>query len=400
MTLMGIHIRPVAEDEFEEWSRAEARGFGFHADDEYVERSRWEAELDRTFAAFDDGKIVGTATTRSAALTTPGGEAALGFVDDVAVLPTHRRRGIMTRVMRAQLRQMREQGEPFSALSASESSIYERIGYGIATWADFWTIGRLHTAFKIEPRGGGRLEFVSADKARAEWPKLHGRVAPRWAGMVRYPASYWRVSLRDSEGQRRGMSEFFHVAYVRGGKVAGLVSYRMNDRKVIVVFMLGEDPEVEAELWRFCFSIDLVTEIRAFHRPTDDPIPWRLADPRRLERRTQDHMWLRLVDVQAALESRKYDCEGEITLRVKDDFCDWNDGAYRLETGPEGASCSRAKADPDVELSVAELAAVYLGGNSFGRLARAGRVRELTKGATQRADRLFRTERQAWWMEL
>ena len=397
---MDILIRPVAEDEFEEWSRAEARGFGFHADDEYVERSRWMAELHRTFAAFDDGKIVGTATTRSAGLTVPGGQAALGFVDDVSVLPTHRRRGIMTRVMRAQLRQMRERGEPLSALSASESSIYERIGYGIATWADSWTIQRVHAAFKIEPRGGGKLEFISGDEARDEWPKLHARVAPRWAGMVRYPASYWRAALRDAEGQRRGMSEFFHVAYARAGKIAGLASYRVSGRTVAVVFILGEDPEAEAELWRFCFGIDLVTEIRAFNRPVDDPIPWRLADPRRLERRTQDHMWLRLVDVQAALECRRYDVEGEITLRVKDDFCDWNDGAYRLEAGPEGASCSRAKADPDVELTAAELAAVYLGGNSFGRLARAGRVRELTKGATQRADRLFRTERQAWWMEL
>jgi len=174
----------------------------------------------------------------------------------------------------------------------------------------------------------------------------------------------------------------------------------MSERTVAVVFILGEDPEVEAELWRFCFSIDLVTEIRAFVRPTDDPIPWRLEDPRRLERRTQDHMWLRLVDVQAALECRRYDVEGEITLRVKDDFCDWNDGAYRLEAEPEGASCSRVKADPDLGLSVAELAAVYLGGNSFGRLARAGRVRDLTQGAIERADRLFRTERQAWWMEL
>ena len=402
---MNIQIRPVAKDEFEEWSRAEARAFGFHADDEYVERSRWMAELDRTFAAFADGKIVGTATTRSAALTTPGGEAALGFVDDVAVLPTHRRRGVMTRVMQAQLRQMRERGEPFAALSASESSIYERIGYGIATWADSWTIGRPHTAFKIEPNGGGNFQFISADEARAEWPKLHARVAPNIPGMVRYPPGYWKAMLRDAPGQRRGMSEFFHVAYLRGGKISGLASYRMSERPgiertVSVVFILGEDPEVEAELWRFCFSIDLVTEIRAFNRPTDDPIPWRLEDPRRLERRTHDHMWLRLVDVPAALESRRYDAEGEITIRVHDNFCDWNDGIYRLQARPDGASCYRANSAPEIELSAAELAAAYLGANSFDRLARAGRVRELAPGAVKRVDMLFRAERQPLWMEL
>ena len=397
---MNIQIRPIAEDEFAEWSRAEARAFGFHADDEYIERSRWMAEPDRTFAAFADGKIVGTATTRSAALTTPGGQAPLGFVDEVTVLPTHRRRGVMTRIMQAQLRQMRERGEPFAALSASESAIYERIGYGIATWADSWTIGRNHTAFKIEPNGGGNLQFITADQARTEWPQLHARVAPNIAGMVRYPPAYWRAALRDAPGQRRGMSEFFHVAYLRDGKIAGLASYRISDRTVSVVFILGEDPEAEAELWRFCFSMDLVTEIRAFNRPTDDPIPWRLEDPRRLERHTRDHMWLRLVDIRAALESRRYAAEGELTLRVRDDFCHWNDGAYRLQASSNGATAAPTKSAPDLELTAAELAAVYLGANSFDRLARAGRVRELAKGAAKRADRLFRTERMGWWMEL
>ena len=402
---MSIQIRTITEDEFAEWSRAEARAFGFHSDDEYVERSRWIAELDRTFAAFDGGKIVGTATTRTAALTTPGGEAPLGFVDDVTVLPTHRRRGVMTRIMQAQLRQMRERGEPFAALGASESSIYERIGYGIATWADSWTIGRNHTAFKIEPNGGGNLQFISADEARTEWPQLHARVASHLAGMVRYPPSYWKAMLRDAPGQRRGMSEFFHVAYLRDGQIAGLASYRMSERAgiertVAVVFLLGEDSEVEAELWRFCFSMDLVTEIRAFNRPTDDPIPWRLEDPRRLQRQTRDHMWLRLVDIPAALESRRYDSEGELTLRVHDDFCDWNDGVYRLQAAPDGASCYRANSAPEIGLSAAELAATYLGANSFDRLARAGRVRELAPGAAKRADRLFRTERMGWWMEL
>ena len=111
-------------------------------------------------------------------------------------------------------------------------------------------------------------------------------------------------------------------------------------------------------------------------------------------------MWLRLVDIPAALESRRYAAEGEITLRVRDDFCDWNDGVYRLQAGPDSASCYRANSAPEIELSAAELAAAYLGANSFDRLARAGRVRQLTKGAVKRADRLFRTERMGWWMEL
>ena len=159
------------------------------------------------------------------------------------------------------------------------------------------------------------------------------------------------------------------------GRVAGMASYRIADRDVVLaVFLLGEDAEVEAELWRYCFGIDLKTEIRAFNRPTDDPLAWRLEDPRRLERVVHDHTWLRLVDVPAALAAREYDGEGEITVRVRDRFCEWNDGVYALETGGAvgGANIRRLpdSSAADIELGASDLAAAYLGGAAFSTLAR------------------------------
>ena len=397
---MDIQIRTITEGEFDLWSRAEALGFADHATDEYVRIERSMAELDRSFGAFDGDRTVGTTTTRSSSMTIPGGSESLGFVDNVTVLPTHRRRGIMTQLISAQLRQIHERGETLSALTASESLIYERFGYGVATWADYWTIQRTHTEFKVPPDAGGRLEFVGADAARDEWPRLHARVAQERSGMVHYGVDYWRACLADEEFQRRGASEFFHVAYLRNGGVSGLVTYRIREHTVLTVFLLGEDAEVEAELWRYCFGIDLMNEVRTFNQPTDDPLPWRLVDPRQLRRSTRDHMWLRLVDVRRALAARKYDGEGVVVLKVLDDFCEWNEGVYRLETGPDGAKCSRTTTSADLELTAAELAAVYLGGNTFSTLARAGRVREQTKGTLYAADRLFRTPRQPWSLEL
>ena len=214
----------------------------------------------------------------------------------------------------------------------------------------------------MPPDAGGRLEFVGADAARDEWPRLHARVAQERSGMVHYGVDYWRACLADEEFQRRGASEFFHVAYLRNGGVSGLVTYRIREHTVLTVFLLGEDAEVEAELWRYCFGIDLMNEVRTFNQPTDDPLPWRLVDPRQLRRSTRDHMWLRLVDVRAALAARKYDGEGVVVvLKVLDDFCEWNEGVYRLETGPDGAKCSRTTTSADLELTAAELAAVYLG---------------------------------------
>ncbi|MXX53625.1 MAG: GNAT family N-acetyltransferase [Dehalococcoidia bacterium] len=397
---MSIVVRTISDDEFDSAVRASVLGFGDHASDELLRVARSDADVGRTFGAFDGRDIVGTTVTRTSAMTIPGGTAKLGFVDDVAVLPTHRRRGILTQMMRAQLDQMRESDEPLSALSASESLIYERFGFGIATWYHRWKIDRRHTAMKVPPNGGGRVRFISADTAREVWPKLHAKVRDTRVGMVHYSEKSWRAALWDAEFQRDGATEFFHVAYIRGDRIVGLCTYRRRERTILVFFLLGEDAEVEAELWRYCFGIDLTLEIQTWPRPTDDPLPWRLDDPRRLERSLIDHMWLRLVDVKVARVSRSYAEAGGLTLRVHDEFCTWNDGVYLLEAGVDGAECTRSQGEPQVELGVSDLGAAYLGGVSFSNLARAGRVKEHAPGALASADRMFRTERQPWSMEL
>ena len=397
---MSIVVRTISDDEFDSAVRASVLGFGDHASDELLRVARSDADVGRTFGAFDGRDIVGTTVTRTSAMTIPGGTAKLGFVDDVAVLPTHRRRGILTQMMRAQLDQMRECDESLSALSASESLIYERFGFGIATWYHRWKIDRRHTAMKIPPNGGGHVRFISADTAREVWPKLHVIVRDTRVGMVHYSENYWRAALWDAEFQRDGATEFFHVAYIRGDRIVGLCTYRRRERTILVFFLLGEDAEVEAELWRYCFGIDLTLEIQTWPRPTDDPLPWRLEDPRRLERSLIDHMWLRLVDVKEALVSRSYAEAGGLTLRVHDEFCPWNDGTYLLEVGQGGAECTRSQREPQVELGVSDLGAAYLGGVSFSNLARAGRVKEHAPGALASADRMFKTERQPWAMEL
>lgn len=397
---MDIQIRTITDDEFDEWSRAEARGFSSHASDEYVEIARTFAETDRTFGAFDGTEIVGTTTTRTSEVTVPGRTVPLGYIDDVSVFPTHRRRGILTQMMRAQLDQMHERGEPLSALTASESLIYGRFGFGVATWTEQWKIDRRHTALRSRTRAGGKTAFIDPDTARSEWPRLHQRLRPARLGMVRYSDEYWKAALRDSESQRRGASAFFHVAYMRDGLVSGLCTYRIRGREVLVVYLLGESPEVEVELWQYCFGIDLMHEIHGFNRAVDDPLTHLLDDVRRLNRSTTDHMWLRLIDVKSALEARQYDCTGALKFQLTDDFCPWNDGVYTLEAEHGEAVCRPSNGTPDLHLSASDLAAVFLGGTSISTLARAGRVRSDSKDALDMADRMFRTRRAPWFVEL
>jgi predicted acetyltransferase len=133
--------------------------------------------------------------------------------------------------------------------------------------------------------------------------------------------------------------------------------------------------------------------VRLQDRPVDEPARWRLADPRRL-RTTHigDQLWVRLLDLPAALRARRYAADGELVLEVTDALRPRNQGRWRLQGGPDGAACEPTGAEPDLALDVATLGAAYLGGPRLSVLARAGRVAELTPGALGRGDQMLVSE--------
>ena len=186
------------------------------------------------------------------------------------------------------------------------------------------------------------------------------------------------------------------LAYESDGRVDGYVRYRTKDGTLIVMELMSVTDAAHAALWRFSFDVDLMASTEAWARPVDDPLPWMLADPRRLKRTPMDGLWVRLVDVPGALSGRTYSVSGRVVLGVRDSFCAWNEGRYELEGGPEGARCRPTDAEPDVELSAADLAATYLGAVSFTTMSHAGRVEERTAGALRLADAMFATELKPW----
>ena len=147
--------------------------------------------------------------------------------------------------------------------------------------------------------------------------------------------------------------------------------------------------EAASALWRFCFDVDLNGVTEATRRPLDDPLPWMLADPRRLQRQVRDGVWIRVVDAAAALRQRTYAEPGALTIEVRDALCQWNNGCFRLEGDPEGAVCTAAAGSPDITLEVSALASAYLGTISLTSLHGAGLADEHTPGALNRADRMF-----------
>ena len=194
----------------------------------------------------------------------------------------------------------------------------------------------------------------------------------------------------------RGRGGLFYAAYEVDGRIDGYAIYRSNRPTIMVTELMATTREASAALWRFCFDLDLMSNTEAIKRPLDDPLPWMLLDPRRLQRTVRDGVWLRVVDVAVALEQRSYSEAGRLTLQVRDELCDWNNGRFELEGSAEGARCRTTAAPPDLTLDISGLASSYLGTVSFTTLAGAGLADEHTPGALHRADRMFAVQHQPW----
>jgi predicted acetyltransferase len=396
---MDITLRPVTADELPAFMRASGIAFGSVGNDEDAEFWAAGVVVDRTIAAFDAEAIVGTAAAFSFELTVPGGALVpTAGVTMVGVHPTHRRRGLLVRMMEEQLADVAARGEPLAVLIASESAIYGRFGYGLATFATFWqlpTDGTLFTGAQV----GGRFRLLDRTEAADVIPGLYDTARKRHVGEVSRPNRWWDRVF--SEHQMKKHPQFVVVHESAEGALDGFACYRVKDdwsggiaRNTLEVNELyALDDDVETALWQFLVDVDLVATVKAFARPLDEPMRWRLGDPRRLQvSQMTDHLWVRVVDPATALGARTYATDDRIVVELTDAFVPGNEGRWAIEPG----SASRTTDDADLALSAAELGSLYLGGVSASTLARAARITELVPGALARADRMFTVSPAPW----
>lgn len=361
--------------------------------------------VERMFAARDGGCIVGGAGAFPLRLTVPGGRLPAAGVSVVGVLPTHRRRGVLSAMMRAQLDECLHRGEAVAYLWASEDRIYGRFGYGLASLAGEIDVAREHTAFHAtgEPYGCARL--VPLGEAEPLVAPVWERVAAVTPGMFARASVWWRSRTLTDPDWRRGGGGELRCAVVEAddGPVAYAL-YRMHlgfERGVStgwvnVVEAIGDSPRATRTIWRYLLDMDWIARVRAELLPTDHPLLLLAAEPRRLRLSLRDGLWVRLVDVGAALSARTYAGPGSVVVEVTDAFCPWNAGRWRVAAGEVG----RTSDAPDLCCDVAALGAVYLGGFTWTRLARALRVEESSAGGLARADALFQTDRAPWCPEI
>ena len=396
-----MEYRPITPEEFDGYISVLAHVFAWDPKPEEVEVERKAIEFDRTIAAFDDGTVVGTGANITFEMTVPGGTAKAGGVTAIGVLPSHRRRGVLTEMMGRLLDDSRERGEPLSVLWASESSIYGRYGFGEANLHARREIERVHATFVNQEPSPGVVRLVGKEEALERFPAIFDRVARRHPGMIRRSSRKWEIDLSDLEAWRGGATANRYALYEEEGVGLGYARYRVKEEwkeghaqnTLLANEVVGVTDAANLGLWRFLFGIDLTKMIRAQGRPLRDPLTYVLTDPRRLSSKATEGIWVRILDVCEALEARRYPVEGAVTIGITGppDVA----GAYRLEGGPAGASCRRTSDEPDLRMGVTQLGMRYLGDHDFATLASAGFAAG-EKEAIRRADLMFGWHEPTW----
>lgn len=406
---MTTNLRVLRPDDWDEWYGKVQLAFGGVAEST-EERALWHdlTEYDRFLGAWDGTECVGTSGAFTFGVTVPGGASVRAAgVTMVSVASTHRRRGVLTSMMRRQLDDVRSWGEPLAVLTASEPAIYGRFGYGIATQQLRAEIDTTRVRLSV-PDGTDdvRLRLVKPDApdVREACEAVYARQVPTRPGMLERRPGWERLPLLDPESDRKGTSPLQCVLARRGGEVVGYARYfnkpdwdAAGPKGTIELRDLEAlDPAAYAALWRHLFGIDLTATVTTYNRPLDDAWQHLVSDNRRCDAAPRDSLHLRLVDVGAALEARTYQTPVDVVFEVEDTFCPWNAGRWRLTGDPKGASCARTEDTADLSLSVRDLGAAYLGGTSLTSLAAAGRVRELRQGALAEVSPAFASVVAPW----
>lgn len=259
--------------------------------------------------------------------------------------------------------------------------------------------GRARARFAAPVAAEGRVRLASPEEARRILPVVYAAATALRPGSFARSQPWWELRLLlDPEWQRGGASKLRFAIYEERGEARGYLRYRVNNPQADdahvrgvtrVVELQARDASAEAALWRYAFDLDLEERLVAWNLPLDHPLPWLLADPRRARQQLVDSIWVRVIDVQRALEGRRYAASDRLVLEIRDPFLPDNAGTYSLEGGPDGAKCARTTESADLRLDVSDLGALYLGGHRFQTLACRAHRRRRARAASGRRDVLL-----------
>ncbi|HEY7024915.1 MAG TPA: GNAT family N-acetyltransferase [Candidatus Limnocylindrales bacterium] len=404
---MSVEIRIVPADGLYGWARSVGYANSEEIDEPDFRDIEPTIEPDRTFGAYDGDQVVGGGSVFTFDVTVPGGSAVPSAgVTWVGIMPTHRRQGALRQMMLAMLEQARDRHEPLAVLWASEGSIYQRFGYGLATLASSIEMER-DRAILVPPEPPfGRVRLVDVAEAKRLFAPIFEHNRALIPGFYSRSDTWWDVEvLADFKWARRGFDrKFYAVHEADAGQPDAYAIYRVKQEwanavpgsELFVQEIMAIDGDALREMWRFLLGVDLIKRITSRSGSRNQPLLLMTAEPRRVNVQIRDGMWLRIVDVADALQRRGYSADGTVVLEVRDEFLPAAGGRFRLTTRAGTGTVERTADAADIALDASDLGALYLGGFSFLDLARAGRARELTPGARARADAMMHSAAEAW----
>jgi predicted acetyltransferase len=403
---MGIEVRPcTSPDEFRQAITPITTYFGLTSPEEgHAERLMRVLPVERVYGAWDRDRVVGGLGSYPLQLTVPGGSVPAAGVTVAGVLPTHRRRGLLRAMMRALLDACRQRDEPVAYLWATEDTIYGRFGFGLASFAGAIDMPRERSAFHALSPASSCVRLVSLAGAEEYVAPIYQRAATAIPGMFARGPVWWQNRVLIDDWRRGSGGEMQCAVLEEKGRPTAYALYRMNSAfqhhlqsgAVAVIEAFGDSPRATGAIWRYLFDIDWLPRVRAGLLPLDHPLLLLVAEPRRLGFSLRDGVWVRLVDVRAALSARSYRPEGSVVIEVIDEFCPWNAGRWRI--GSDGVD--RTDDAPALRCDVTALGSVYLGGFTWSRLACGLRVQELASGAAADADMIFQAMSAPWCPEI
>ncbi|MFY9806539.1 MAG: GNAT family N-acetyltransferase [Pseudonocardiaceae bacterium] len=402
---MEIDVRTITDGEVSAWCSGLNTGFLNPAGDMDAEARRPGLILDRTWGGFDGSTVVATLRSFRCQLTVPGGGALeASAVTAVTTTPTHRRRGLATRLMAAELVASVQRGEHLSILIPAEWRIYGRFGYGASTEHQSWTVNALAAQVRHHPQG--TVEYVDQHTARALAPEVYEQHRLKRPGAISRSERFWDLDfgiLRHPSWLEPKPS-FSVVARDPAGSATGVALYEYEGKwefrqprgQVTVRLFVTCDPAAESLIWHHLLNLDLTASVRVEDRAADELLPLLLVDARHAQPSCRaDFLWIRPLDVAAMLSARSYLVSGQLVLEVVD-AAGLAGGRFALDGGPDGASCARTTASPDLTLTTAVLGSAYLGGYGVRMLAAAGLVDEHSTSAVATADAMFRSPVMPW----
>jgi len=405
---MAITTRPITEDEILVFRERVNVAFGddLAEEDRGSERFLATLPLAHTVAAFDGDEMVGTLGAHEFEVTVPGGAQVSMFGTTVVTTqPTHRRQGVLRAMMLDHLDDAAATDTPLVGLWASESTIYGRFGFGRATSRD--SIEAPRHAMTLNGAEEGAVRAIQSDRVTEVLAPIYDEVWQNRPGMLSRAPEWWTHQiLYEPPHRREGASAKRFAVYEADGVVEGYAIYAqksdwtefVSNGQIRVREVVTTTDRAHTGLWSFLTSMDLFPRIRFWNLPIDDPLWWKLAEPRLVQRRRTDALWIRIIDVPAALGVRSYESDGAIRIGVDDPFRLATSGVYELSVSGGAGKCVRAEGSADVNLGVDALGALYLGDGNALSLAAAGMIDAAPEDVAL-LHRLFRTDVAPWCQE-